>query len=225
MRYKMSAQHKSRIGIMGGTFDPIHLGHLIVAEQARDQFDLEKILLMPSGHSYFKDNRAWKVTDSNVRLEMTKLAAYDQPGFEVSAIEVQREGNSYTCDTLQQLSELHPDVDYYYIVGADTIMSMRLWRKPKAIFDRCVVLAAIRDDQVPEDHLKAEIEALGRDFGAVIHLLSVPNIGISSTDIRKRASEGRSIHYMVPEAVERYIMKTGIYNGKQESAMADRSHP
>lgn len=207
----MSAQHNSRIGIMGGTFDPIHLGHLIMAEQARDQFDLEKVLLIPSGHSYFKDNRAWKVTDSKMRLEMTRLAAYDQPGFEVSSIEVLREGNSYTCETLQQLGELHPDVDYYYIVGADTIMSMRMWRKPKEIFERCEVLAAIRDDQVPEDHLKAEIEALERDFGAVIHLLSVPNIGISSTDIRKRSAEGRSIHYMVPAAVERYIIKTGVY--------------
>lgn len=207
----MNLKHRSRIGIMGGTFDPIHLGHLIVAEQARDQFALEKVLLMPSGHSYFKDHRAKKVTDSGIRLEMTRLAAQGQKYFEASDVEVMRAGNSYTYETLQQLTAAHPDTDYYYIVGADTIMAMRIWREPKAIFDRCEVLAAVRNDQVADTALKAEIKALERDYGAHIHLLSVPNIGISSTDIRERAALGRSIHYLVPEAVERYIMETGIY--------------
>lgn len=208
----MQTQHKrNRIGIMGGTFDPIHLGHLIMAEQARDQFTLDKVLLMPSGHSYFKDHRAQKVTDAPIRLEMTKLAAQGQQGFEASDLEVLREGNSYTCETLRQLTALHRDTKYFFIVGADTVMSMRTWREPGAIFERCEVLAAIREDQVQRETLNVEIEALGHDFGAVIHLLRVPNIGISSTDIRERAKAHRSIHYLVPEAVERYIMETGIY--------------
>ena len=200
-----------KIGILGGTFDPIHLGHLIIAEQARDQYGLDRVLLIPSGHSYFKDNRSRKVQPAQTRLEMTRIAARDHTPFEVSDIEVNRPGNTYSFETLEQLRELYPSSELYFIVGADTVCSMRTWRAPERIFAACTILAAIREDQVDPEQLKNESEALARDYGARILPVEIPNIGISSTDIRERAAAGKSIHYLVPSALESYIIKNGIY--------------
>jgi len=200
-----------RIGILGGTFDPIHLGHLIIAEQARDQYQLDRVLLIPSGHSYFKDNRSKKVQPAQVRLEMTKIAAGSYKPFEVSDIEVNRPGNTYSFETLEELKTQNPESELFFIVGADTICSMRTWREPQRIFDVCTVLAAMREDQVDPEEFKKETEALERDFGARIYPVSIPNIGISSTQIRERAAFGKSVHYLVPDALESYIIETGIY--------------
>ena len=200
-----------KIGILGGTFDPIHLGHLIIAEQARDQYGLDRVLLIPSGHSYFKDNRSRKVQPAQTRLEMTRIAARDHAPFEVSDIEVNRPGNTYSFETLEQLRELYPSSELYFIVGADTVCSMRTWRASERIFAACTILAAIREDQVDPEQLKNESEALARDYGARILPVEIPNIGISSTDIRERAAAGKSIHYLVPSALESYIIKNGIY--------------
>ena len=200
-----------RIGILGGTFDPIHIGHLIIAEQARDQYQLDRVLLIPSGHSYFKDNRSKKVQPAQVRLEMTKIAAGSYKPFEVSDIEVNRPGNTYSFETLEELKTQNPESELFFIVGADTICSMRTWREPQRIFDVCTVLAAMREDQVDPEDFKKETEALERDFGARIYPVSIPNIGISSTQIRERAAFGKSVHYLVPDALESYIIETGIY--------------
>ena len=200
-----------RIGILGGTIDPIHIGHLIIAEQARDQYQLDRVLLIPSGHSYFKDNRSKKVQPAQVRLEMTKIAAGSYKPFEVSDIEVNRPGNTYSFETLEELKTQNPESELFFIVGADTICSMRTWREPQRIFDVCTVLAAMREDQVDPEEFKKETEALERDFGARIYPVSIPNIGISSTQIRERAAFGKSVHYLVPDALESYIIETGIY--------------
>ena len=200
-----------KIGILGGTFDPIHLGHLIIAEQARDQYELDRVLLVPSGHSYFKDNRGKKVLPAQTRLEMTRLAARDHEPFEVSDIEVNRPGNTYSYETLEELKALNPEAELYFIVGADTVCSMRTWKEPARIFGNCKVLAAMREDQVDPDQLREETLALERDFNAVILPVSIPNIGISSTQIRERAALGKSIHYLVPDPLESYIIETGIY--------------
>ena len=200
-----------RIGILGGTFDPIHLGHLIIAEQARDQYQLDRVLLIPSGHSYFKDHRSKKVQPAQVRLEMTKIAAGSYKPFEVSDIEVNRPGNTYSFETLEELKALNPESELFFIVGADTICSMRTWREPQRIFDVCTVLAAMREDQVDPEKFQRETQALEKDFGARIYPVSIPNIGISSTQIRERAASGKSIHYLVPDALESYIIESGIY--------------
>ena len=200
-----------RIGILGGTFDPIHLGHLIIAEQARDQYKLDRVLLIPSGHSYFKDNRSKKVQPAQVRLEMTKIAAGNYKPFEVSDIEVNRPGNTYSFETLEELKAQNPGSELFFIVGADTICSMRTWREPKRIFDVCTVLAAMREDQVDPEEFQKQTQALERDFGARIFPVSIPNIGISSTQIREKAASGKSVHYLVPDALESYIIETGIY--------------
>ena len=203
--------NKIKIGILGGTFDPIHLGHLIIAEQAKDQYGLDQVLLIPSGHSYFKDNRAQKVLPALTRLEMTRKAVSDYPPFEVSDIEVLRSGNTYTYETLEELADLHPEAELYFIVGADTVCSMSTWREPARIFAACTVLAAMREDQVDPESFQQGIKDLENRFHARIRTISIPNIGISSTQIRERAGNGKSIHYLVPNALESYIIENGIY--------------
>lgn len=200
-----------KIGILGGTFDPIHMGHLIIAEQARDQYSLDRVLLIPSGHSYFKDKRAQKVLSAETRLEMTRIAAEGYAPFRVSDIEVNRPGNTYSFETLEEIARDNPGAELYFIVGADTVCAMRTWREPGRIFRFCTVLAAMREDQIDPVKLEAETAALQRDFGARILPVSIPNIGISSTDIRMRVGAGKSIHYLVPDPLESYIIEKGIY--------------
>jgi len=203
---------RHRVGILGGTFDPIHQGHLILAREALTAFRLEQVILMPSGHSYFKDTREQQVTPARQRLEMTRLAAMGEPGMSVSDLEVNREGNTYTCETLKELCKAHPDTDYFFIVGADTICAMRKWYHPEEIFSRCTILTAVREDQVDGDLLQEEIRSLRKDFGAQIEMLPVLNIGISSTDIRSRVSENRNLKYLIPAAVEAYIRENALYS-------------
>lgn len=200
-----------KVGLLGGTFDPIHLGHLIIAESAYDAQGLDRVVLIPSGHSYFKDHKAKKVLDAQVRLEMTRLAAEGNPHFSVSDIEVRRPGNSYTAETLEELNAAHPDTQYFYIIGADTVMSIETWYRPQDIFSSCVLLAAFRADEVPAGEFYDKIADLKERFGADIRPLPVLNIGISSTEVRERVESGHSIHYLVPDAVERYIMEQGLY--------------
>ncbi len=201
-----------RLGILGGTFDPIHYGHLIIAEQARDQFDLDKVLLIPSGHSYFKDNRKQKVLPPQTRLEMTRIAVDGYEPFEVSDIEVTRPGNTYSFETLEALAGQYPEAELFFIVGADTICSMDTWKEPARIFSACTVLAAMREDQVDPESFQTARKALEEKYGAVIRTVSIPNIGISSTDIRERVGLKKSIHYLVPYTLERYIIENGIYS-------------
>ena len=201
-----------RLGILGGTFDPIHYGHLIIAEQARDQFDLDKVLLIPSGHSYFKDNRKQKVLPPQTRLEMARIAVDGYEPFEVSDIEVTRPGNTYSFETLEALAGQYPEAELFFIVGADTICSMDTWKEPARIFSACTVLAAMREDQVDPESFQTARKALEEKYGAVIRTVSIPNIGISSTDIRERVGLKKSIHYLVPYTLERYIIENGIYS-------------
>ena len=122
-----------------------------------------------------------------------------------------RPGNTYSFETLEELKDQNPESELFFIVGADTICSMRTWREPKRIFDVCTVLAAMREDQVDPEEFQKQTQALKRDFGARIFPVSIPNIGISSTQIRERAASGKTIHYLVPDALESYIIETGIY--------------
>lgn len=200
-----------KVGILGGTFDPIHTAHLIIAEAAYDAFGLDEVLLMPSGHSYFKDQRSQKVLPPEVRYEMVCEAAADNPHFTPSDFEIHREGNTYTCDTLRGLREQNPENHYYFIVGADSIRDILTWRNPESIFADCTLLAALREDGIPTAEFLKAVEHLRTQYGADIYTLEIPAIGISSTDIRNRVKNGRTIHYLVPERVERYIIETGIY--------------
>lgn len=199
---------KKKTGIMGGTFNPIHIGHLLLAESARDSFGLDEILFIPSGRSYMK--REAEVLDRRIRFEMTKLAIEDNPAFSISDIEIKRSGNTYTCDTLSLLKEQQPETEFYFIVGADNLFSIEAWRKPEYIFRTCTVLAAVRDDK-DNDKLAEQISCLEEKFGAHIFQITFKEIDISSTDIRMRLAGGQSIRYMVPDKVISYIKKNHLY--------------
>ena len=204
----MTGQRIKKIGIMGGTFNPIHIGHLLLAENAKDNFALDEILFIPSGCSYMK--KTSEVADRQTRYEMTRLAIADNPSFSISDIEVKREGNTYTYETLLQLKEQQPETEFYFIVGADSLFSMETWKKPEIIFENCILLAAVRDDKKRKD-LEAQILYLKEKFHARIHPISMQEISISSTDIRNRIKEQRSVRYMVPEQVVSYIKEHQLY--------------
>ncbi|MCM1200542.1 MAG: nicotinate-nucleotide adenylyltransferase [Bacteroides fragilis] len=197
-----------KTGIMGGTFNPIHIGHLILAEKAREQFLLDEVLFLPSGIPYMKDSK--EVLPGKIRMEMTALAIQENPFFAISGIEVEREGRTYTYETMETLREQNPGTEYYFILGADSLWMMENWKNPERIFAACHILAAVRDGRAPED-MEKQAAYLNKKFDAGISLLGTENIGISSSMIRRLRREGKSIRYLVPEAVYDYIMKNGLY--------------
>lgn len=200
---------KRRIGIMGGTFNPIHVGHLLLAENARDNFALDEILFIPSGHSYMKEES--QLTDKNLRLQMTALAIEDNPFFTISAMEVERAGNTYTYETLTLLKKQNQEeAEYYFILGADSLFSMENWKHPEIIFDSCIVLAAVREDKAQADLLR-QIAYLESKYGACIRQIALKEIDISSTDIRRRIAQHKSIRYMVPDKVISFIEEKHLY--------------
>lgn len=197
-----------KTGIMGGTFNPIHIGHLLLAENAKETFGLDEILFIPSGLSYMKSKA--EVAPKNMRLEMTRLAIADNPSFLLSSVEVEREGNSYTCDTLELLRRAEPATDFYFIVGADSLFAMESWKQPEEIFHHCTVLASVREGS-NDSELKDKISYLKDKFHADIRLIDMKEMAVSSTDIRDRIRMGKSIRYMVPDKVIAYIQKHHLY--------------
>jgi nicotinate-nucleotide adenylyltransferase len=216
---------RDRIGIMGGTFNPIHIGHLLLAEWAKEMGELDKVLFIPTGISYMKTGRAMEPSGSigsgdsmepsgEQRLAMVQLAIEGNPSFEASDIEIRRLGFTYTYETLEILTQAHPDRDYYFIMGADCLFTMENWREPERIFQQAQLIAAIRGGQATRS-LVAQMETKRREleqhFHGKIMLMQFPEMDISSTDIRKRISRGQSIRYLVPEPVRRYIHEEHLY--------------
>lgn len=197
-----------KIGILGGTFNPIHNGHLLLAETARSWCGLDEVLLIPSGCSYMKNPK--EILPGKVRLEMTRLAAAENPFFKESDIEVEREGNSYTCDTLSALRKLQPETEFYYIVGADTVFRMENWKDPEKIFASAVILAAVRAG-CQDDGLQEQIQRLSRKYRADIRLMPSLHIEISATQIRDMCRKGQSVRYLVPESVRVFLEENGYY--------------
>lgn len=197
-----------RIGIMGGTFDPIHIGHLISAEYARENMKLDKILFMPSGNHPFKENS--KVTDSNIRVEMTSIAIAENPYFEISKIGVDRKGTNYTIDDMRELKEKYPNDEIYFIIGSDIIEEIEKWKDFYKLTRLCKFILFDRWGK-DQDKLDEKIKELELLYAMDITKIKSPIVEISSTAIRNRAREGLSIKYMVPKTVEDYIIKYGMY--------------
>ena len=204
-------ENRRRIGIMGGTFDPVHMGHLIAAQEIMISFPLDGVLFLASGTPPHKDPE--NVTPKAFRQEMLKLAVSDNPRFEVSDIEIQRGGYTYTIDTMKQLrAKYDNDTDLFYIIGADTVPELVKWKNFDELLATTGFIAAERPGYgTPE--IKEEAIRLKSEFGAKIHFLNTPEIEISSTTIRDRIRNGVSIRYMVPQAVEDYIYKNALYRG------------
>lgn len=199
---------RKKVGIMGGTFDPIHTGHLILAEEAYEAFHLDSVLVMPNGNPPHKTGQVQATMEQ--RIEMTKLGIADNPHLELSDFEKTPLDYHYTYETLEYLRAENPDTDYYFILGADSLMSFESWREPERICQNCVILAATRY-RMKHEMLDEQIKHLTELFGAVIYLMETPNIDISSHMIRERLHEGKSIKYYVPAAVEHYILEHGFY--------------
>ncbi len=197
-----------RIGLLGGTFDPIHTGHLIVAQVVLEKFNLEKIVFIPTG---IPPHKKWKeVTDPYHRYMMTVLATNLNPLFEVSRFEIEKEGPSYSIDTIRHFNEFYQDGDLFFITGIDTILDLITWKDYQHLPELCDFICATR----PHFSFEALNQKVYRHFPQLkhhVHYVNVPLIQISSTDIRDRCKNGQSISYMVPDQVAAYIKKEGLY--------------
>lgn len=197
-----------KIGILGGTFNPIHIGHLILAERAREEYGLDEVIIMPSGVSYLKADE--KILDGDTRMKMVVLAVKSNPYFSVCDMEIRRPGNTYTCDTLKALTSVAPEDEYYFIIGADTLYGMDTWRNPAEIFSCCHILAAVRN-KATIDELSVKIAEYREKFNASIDILNTTDVDISSRMIRSLVHEGHSIRYYVPDEVNNYILEHDLY--------------
>lgn len=197
-----------KIGIMGGTFDPIHVGHLMLAEWARSAADLEQVWIVPTGQSYMKSDRY--VLSGAERLKMAELAVEGNNRLQCLDLEIRREGYTYTYETMEQLKAEYPDTEFFFIQGADCLFSMDSWKYPERILQNCTVLAAVRGD-ADFKFLETKRLELLKKYGGNIVLLPFLQLSISSTEIRDRVREGKSIRYMVPDTVFQYIEEKGFY--------------
>ncbi len=193
-----------RLGVMGGTFDPIHHGHLVTAEEALWQFHLDEVVFVPTGQPWMKADR--QVTASEHRYLMTVIATAPNPKFTVSRIEVDREGPTYTIDTLKQLREARgPEVELFFVTGADAMFEILQWKDPHAVLAEAHFIAATR----PGYDL-ARFQDVATPHPNVT-VMDIPALAISSSDIRRRVREGEPIRYLVPEGIHTYIHKFELY--------------
>ena len=200
--------NKIKTGIIGGTFNPIHMGHLILAENAYNTLGLDKVVFMPTGRSYLKDPSA--ILPAPDRIELIREAIRDNDHFEISEYETNKSGNTYTCETLSELNAQYPEEEFYFIIGEDSVYNIESWREPQTIFDNCILVVAPRDHE-PDDKLIGIKEYLTDKYGARIVLLDAPDIDISSSMIRKRIKEKKTIRYYVSDGVRDMILNRGFY--------------
>jgi nicotinate-nucleotide adenylyltransferase len=195
----------TRLGVMGGTFDPIHYGHLVTAEEALQQFDLEGVIFVPTGRPWMKAHDV--ISPPEDRYLMTVIATASNPLFQVSRMEVDRDGPTYTVDTLRGLKEeLGEKSDLFFITGADAVLEIFQWKDRDKLFELAHFIAATRPGYDLE-----RLTARTPSDDSEVTVMNIPALAISSTDIRGRIATGRPIRYLVPEGVKSYIEKAGLY--------------
>ncbi|MBI1346659.1 nicotinate-nucleotide adenylyltransferase [bacterium] len=193
-----------RIGIYGGTFDPVHLAHLVLAEQCRDQMRLDEIWFVPAHHPPHKSTVA--VTPADHRRQMLEFAIAGHEHFRICSVELDRTGPSFTVDTLETLTSQHPAVEWSLLIGADSLRDFPNWRGPERITQLAHIVVVNRgQDALPD------LEPYRQRFGDVWSVVTMPGLDIAASDIRLRTQQGRSIRYLVPRAVEVYIQQHGLY--------------
>lgn len=198
----------SKIGIMGGTFDPIHTGHIQLADRALLEVGLDFVLFVPNYIPWMKQGRS--VTKAEQRAAMVKLAIEDFPAFRLSTVELDAGGNSYTWQTLEKLKAQYPGDEFYFILGADSLMAIEKWAYPERIFANAVILAAVRDG-CDREALQKQKDMLIKKYHAQIQLLSMPPVAISSTEIRQKFYTDPQIRKLIPQKTANYIIREHLY--------------
>ncbi len=199
-----------QIGIMGGTFDPPHLGHLMIAEQMREALNLDQVRFLPNGQISYKETS--RMTTPKQRLEMVRLAIQGHPAFTIDTTEIDWIGTTYTYQTMEWLTQKEPEAEFTFLMGADSLDYMERWKYPQRIF-RCCKIAAVLRPGFSLKQMQEKQKELESRFGARITLVESPQILISSTELRQRLKDGKSVRYLVPEAVDAYIKEHGLYSG------------
>ena len=196
---------------MGGTFNPIHNGHLMIARKALEQFHLEEVIFLPCGIPYMKAGQ--KIAPGTVRAEMTGLAIEPYPDFTLSTYEIDQHTSTYTYVTLEAFRKAHPDTEYYFIMGADSLFHITSWKYPERIFANCVILAAVRDEKTPME-MEQQITQLTKEYDARIFLLHTDYLNISSSAIRQKLVHGEDVCDELPSNVLSYIHSHHLYENE-----------
>ena len=199
-----------RYGMMGGTFNPIHLAHLYIAYEAKEALNLDKVIFMVSGNPPHKKESS--VIDSNYRYDMVKMAIKDYSGFEISDYEIQKQGYSYTYETLKYLKGDEEDVELFFIAGADSLMDIEKWKKPELVLNNCTFVAFNRGEYTKEA-LENQKKKLQDKYNSNIILLDISNLDISSSMIRERIINGKRVDFFMPDKVTEYIKQNHLYRG------------
>ena len=206
-----------KIGIMGGTFDPIHIGHLLLGEFAYEDFGLDEIWFLPNGNPPHKDTEDTKQALKN-RVEMIRRSIEGVPYFRLNLYEADIKEHSYTYQTMREFNRIYPENEFYFILGADSLFSIEHWMYFREIFPTCTILAAMRDDKDAKE-MRCQIERLKEKYNARIELLQAPLLEISSTTIRERASRDLSVRFMVPDPVADYIKTHHLYRREADETV------
>lgn len=193
-----------RLGIYGGAFDPVHLGHLLLAEQAREQCQLDEVWFVPTRRPPHKD---FELTEGWRRVEMLKFALAGHRQFLVKTLELDRSETSWTVDTLSQVQQQNPDASLFFLMGADSLHDLPTWREPERIARMVTIVAVNRGTQPCEEYL----QGLAPSIVPRVRFVTMPGVALSATSIRERVKHRQSIRFMVPRAVEEYILQHGLY--------------
>lgn len=199
-----------KIGIMGGTFDPIHNGHLMLGKTAYEQFGLHEVWFMPNGNPPHKKQTSIE-SDAEHRLKMTSIAIENMAGFKVQDYEAKRESVSCSWETMKHFKEVYPEDEFFFIIGADSLFAIETWVHPERLFPNCVLLAAYRDDIDTQEEMNRQIDYICKKYHADIRILPSPLMNVSSSELRRRIENGKSITGFVPKKVENYIIEEGLY--------------
>ena len=205
---------RKKVGILGGTFDPVHIGHLILALDSLEQLGLSSVWFMPSGKPPHKRHREGRATDEQ-RIEMVRRAISGSPFFEMHLDDMEPESYSYTYRLMERLSGEYPDTDFYFLIGADSLADFDTWVEPGRILSCCRLGVALRGEWSYEK-LRPVAERLQKQFSGKIELLHSHLVDISSEELRKRRAQGKEIRYFVPQGVDSYIREQGLYKVETE---------
>ena len=197
-----------KVGIVGGTFDPIHIAHLLSAEEARSSLELEEVVFIPTGESWMKADKP--ISPSHHRLNMARLATNSNPYFRVSSMEIDRPGPTYTVDTLEELhQENEPGTQFYMILGLDSMLGFARWKEPARILELCNLVLVPRSGY--DEYDITALDNLRPGASGQVSYIDFPRVDISSTNIRQRISQGQTVRYQVPREVESYMDRYGLY--------------